>query len=148
MIFLLFLWSEALKTSVYILNRVSSKVVSKTPFELWKGWKHSLRHFHILGCPVEVRVYNPQLKKLDPRTVNGYFIGYAENSKGYRFYCPSHTPRIVEARNAKFIEALDISGSNVPRKIQWEETWNLDTTSMNQNKWNLQVKFYIMWIRL
>jgi transposase InsO family protein len=32
----LFLWSEALKTSVYILNRVSSKVIPKTPFELWK----------------------------------------------------------------------------------------------------------------
>ena len=86
----LFLWSEALKTSIYILNRFPSKVVPKTPFELWKGWKPSLRHFHIWGCPVEVRVYNPQLKKFDPRTVSGYFIGYAENSKGYRFYCPSH----------------------------------------------------------
>jgi hypothetical protein len=113
--------SEALKTSVYILNRVPSKVVPKTPIELWKGWKPSLRHFHIWGCPVEVRVYNPQLKILYPRTVSGYFIGYAENSKGYRFYRPSYMPRIVEARNAKFIEALDISGSNVPRKIEWEE---------------------------
>jgi hypothetical protein len=44
--------------------------------------------------------------------------------------CPSHTPRIVEAKNAKFIEALDISGSNVPQKIEWEETQNSDTTSM------------------
>jgi hypothetical protein len=97
----------------------------------WKGWKPSLRHFHIWGCPVEVRVYNPQLKKLDPRTVSRYFIGYAENSKGYRFYCPSHTPKIVETRNAKFIEALDISGSNVPRKIEWEETRNSDTIFVN-----------------
>ncbi|RVX18758.1 Retrovirus-related Pol polyprotein from transposon TNT 1-94 [Vitis vinifera] len=30
-------------------------------------------------------------KKLDPRTISGYFIGYAEKSKGYRFYCPSHS---------------------------------------------------------
>jgi len=30
----LFLWSEALKTVVYVLNRVPSKVVPKTPFEL------------------------------------------------------------------------------------------------------------------
>ena len=28
------LWSEALKTTVYVLNQVSSKVVPKTPFEL------------------------------------------------------------------------------------------------------------------
>jgi len=32
----LFLWSEALKTAVYVLNRVPSKAVPKTPFELWK----------------------------------------------------------------------------------------------------------------
>ena len=30
-----FLWGEALKTTLYILNRVPSKFVSKTPFELW-----------------------------------------------------------------------------------------------------------------
>ena len=41
-----FLWTEALKTTVYILNQVPTKVVPKTPFELWKGWKPSLRHIH------------------------------------------------------------------------------------------------------
>ena len=39
-----FLWIEALKTTVYILNRVPTKVVPKTPFELLKCWKSSLRH--------------------------------------------------------------------------------------------------------
>jgi hypothetical protein len=29
-----FLWGEALKTTMYILNRVPSKSVPKTPFEL------------------------------------------------------------------------------------------------------------------
>jgi len=36
------LWTEALKTTVYILNRVPTKAVPKMPFELWKGWKPSL----------------------------------------------------------------------------------------------------------
>jgi transposase InsO family protein len=40
----LFLWSEALKNVVYVLNRIPSKVVPKTPFELWNGWKPSLNH--------------------------------------------------------------------------------------------------------
>ncbi|XP_074288427.1 uncharacterized protein LOC141613585 [Silene latifolia] len=66
-----FLWVDALKTTAYILNRVPSKAVSKTPFELFKGWKPSLRHIRIWGCPSEVRVYNPQEKKLDPRTISG-----------------------------------------------------------------------------
>ena len=76
------LWTEALKTTVYILNRVPTKVVPKTPFELWKCWKPSLRHIRVWECPSEVRVYNPQEKKLDPRTISAYFIGYAERSKG------------------------------------------------------------------
>ena len=42
-----FLWIEALKTTMYILNRVPTKVVPKTPFELFKGWKSSLKHMHV-----------------------------------------------------------------------------------------------------
>jgi hypothetical protein len=114
----LFLWSEALKTNVYVLNRISSKAVPKTPFELWKGWKPSLNHIHIWGCPAEVRIYNPNMKKLDPRTTSGHFIGYAVNSKGFRFYSPSHSTRIVESMNAKFLEDVEPSGSAYPQRIE------------------------------
>ena len=38
------LWAEALKTTVYILNHVPTKAVPKTPFELFKGWKPSLKY--------------------------------------------------------------------------------------------------------
>ena len=106
------LWTEALKTTVYILNQVPTKVVHKTPFELWQGWKPSLQHIRVWGCPSEVRVYNPQEKKLESRTISAYFIGYVERSKGYKFYCPSHSTRIVESRNAKFLENDLISGSD------------------------------------
>jgi len=54
-----FLWIEALKMTVYILNRVPTKAFLKTPFELFKGWKPSLRHIRIWGCPSEVRFHNP-----------------------------------------------------------------------------------------
>jgi len=110
-------WTEALKTTIYVLNRVPTKVVPKIPFEIWKGWKPILRHMRIWGRPFEVRIYNPQEKKLDPRTISGYFIGYAERSKGYSFYCPSHNTRIVESRNAKFLENDLISGSDQTRNI-------------------------------
>ena len=109
---------------MYILNRVSSKTVSKTPFELWYGWKPCLKHLHIRGCPIEVRIYNRHIKKLDPRTTCGYFIGYAMNSKEFRFYCPSHTPRIVEAKNARFLEDYRLSGSAFPKRIEFEQAQN------------------------
>jgi len=75
---------------------------------------------HVWGCPSEVRIYNPQEKKLNPRTIIGYFIGYAKMSKGYRFYCPYHSTRIVESRNAKFFENDLISRSDQLRDLGFE----------------------------
>ena len=70
-----------------------SKSVPKTPYELWSiGKMLNLRHFYVWGCKVEVRSYNLQSKKLDPKTINGYFIGYYVGLKGSRFYCSSHAP--------------------------------------------------------
>ena len=91
-----FLWGEALKTSTYILNQVPSKSAPKTPYKLWSQKKPSLRYFHVWGCKVEVRPYNPQSKKLDPKTINGYFISYCVGSRGSRFYYPSHFTRVIE----------------------------------------------------
>jgi hypothetical protein len=108
---------------VYVLNRVPSKAVPKTPFELWNGWKPSLNHLHIWGCSAEVRIYNPNLKKLYPRTTSRFFMGYAVNSKRFRFYCSSHSPRIVEFINAKFIE--DVKPSAHPHLVELEEAREL-----------------------
>lgn len=83
-------------------------------------------------CVVEVRIYNPQLKKLNPRRTSGYFIGYAVNSKGYRFYYSSHCTRIVTVKNVKFIENLSFSGSYIPKMIELEETW--DSIELHKSK--------------
>ena len=108
----LFLWTEALKAAVHILNRVPSKFVPKTPYELWTGRKPSLRYMKVWGCIAEAKLYNPFLRKLDPKTVSCFFIGYPEHSKGYRFYCPSHVTRIVETKRAAFLEDYKVSGSS------------------------------------
>jgi len=42
-----FLLIETLKTIVYIVNRVLTKVVLKTLFDLFKGWKPNLRHIRL-----------------------------------------------------------------------------------------------------
>ncbi|KAK1415826.1 hypothetical protein QVD17_31614 [Tagetes erecta] len=107
-----FLWTEALKTAVHILNRVPSKSVPKTPFELWTGRKPSLKYMKVWGCPAEAKLYNPQQKKLDMKTVSCFFIGYPKHSKGYIFYCPSHVTRIVETSHAEFLENSQVSGSS------------------------------------
>ena len=99
-----FLWGEALKTALYILNRVPTKAVSLTPFELWTGRKPSLNHLKVWGCLVEVKLYNPTLSKLDSRTTRCYFVSYPEHSKGYQFYNSNGGTRIVEPQTSKFLE--------------------------------------------
>ncbi|KAJ7972126.1 Retrovirus-related Pol polyprotein from transposon TNT 1-94 [Quillaja saponaria] len=99
-----YLWGEAIKIALYILNRVPSKAVPKTPFELWTGRKPSLNHFRVYGCPAEVRIYNPNERKTDLKSIRCYFIGYPDHSKGYRFYCPTQGAKVVESQTAKFLE--------------------------------------------
>jgi len=72
------LWMYALKIVMYFFNRVPSKVVLKTPFELWTNRKPSLRHLDVWGRHTKVRIYNPQEKKLDEKTINEYLISYPE----------------------------------------------------------------------
>ena len=74
-----------------------------------------------MGLSTEARIYNPHEKKLDSRMISGYFIGYPDKSKRYRFYCPNHSVRIVEIGNARFLENGEISRSNEPRKVDIEE---------------------------
>ena len=41
------LWMEALKTAIHILNRVPSKSVPKTPYELWTGKEPPLNYLRV-----------------------------------------------------------------------------------------------------
>jgi hypothetical protein len=77
------LWMEALKTFVHIINRVPNKSIPKTPYELWTGRKASINYLLMWGCPAEAKIFNPQLGKLDPKTISRHFIGYSDKSKGY-----------------------------------------------------------------
>jgi len=91
------LWSEALKTVVYLLNRKPSKIVTKTLHELWTP---SIRHLHVWSCPAEAQPYIPYKKKLDSRTISCLFVGYSERYRGFRLYCPS--TKNIKTDNAKF----------------------------------------------
>ena len=114
------LWGKAVKIIVYILNRVPSKAVAKSPYELWTSKKPSIRHLHVWGCPIEARPYKPNEKKLDSRIVSCDFVGYSERSRGFKFYDPS-TRSFFETVNAKFSEDVELSERESLRKVVFEE---------------------------
>jgi hypothetical protein len=111
------LWMEALKTVVHILNRVPSKSIPKTPYEMWTGKKPTLNYLYVWGCPAEAKLFNPSIEKLDPKTVSYHFIGYPDKSNGLHFYCPDRYIKIMEIRHTIFLEDEAIRGSTLPREI-------------------------------
>ncbi|RVW58064.1 hypothetical protein CK203_116563 [Vitis vinifera] len=75
-----------------------------------------------MGCKAEVRPYNPQSKKLDPKTISGFFVGYCIGSRGSKFYCSSHTTRIIESdRVVYFEDEVNVDPNFVPREIPFGE---------------------------
>ena len=69
---------------------------------------------------MELRLYNPQSKKFDPKTISGYFIGYCVGSRGSKFYCLLHTIRVIELDRAIYFED-DTGTSQGPREIVFKE---------------------------
>jgi hypothetical protein len=59
-------------------------------------------------------------------------MGYAVNSKGFRFYRHSHSPRIVESINAKFIE--DAEPSAHPHLVELEETREFTEAPLHEGR--------------
>ena len=74
----------ALKTTVYILNRVSSKSVEVTPYEIWTNKKPYLSHIKVWGCLAYVK--QTVLDKLEAKSDKRLFVGYPKETIGYQFY--------------------------------------------------------------
>ena len=102
-------WGYALETAIYLLNRVPTKSVPKTPYELWTGKKPSLKHVRVWGCPAHVKKLN--VDKLESRTDRCLFIGYPKMMFGYYFYNPKEQ-KVVVSRNATFLEEDYIFNEN------------------------------------
>jgi hypothetical protein len=77
----------------------------------------------VWGSPAEAKVFNPNIGKLDPKTVSCHFIGYPEKSKAFCFYYPDRHTKFVETRHAIFLEDEIMRGNVAARKIDLEEKW-------------------------
>ncbi|KAJ0828650.1 putative RNA-directed DNA polymerase [Helianthus annuus] len=98
------LWGEAVRHSVYILNRITTKAVKNaTPYELWKGHKPNLERLKVFGCVGYVRQAKKHFGKLDDRGEAMVYLGSEDETKGYRMYDPNRS-KIVTARTVECIE--------------------------------------------
>jgi hypothetical protein len=96
------LWGEAVRHSVYLLNRLPTKILGdSTPFEIWNGRKPSLGHVRMFGCVAHARINTPHPRKLDDRSKRLVYLGVEDGCKAHRLYNPE-TNKIVVSRDVVF----------------------------------------------
>lgn len=83
------LWAEAVRTANFLQNRVPSKAVRSTPYELWHGEKPKVDQFQIFGSKGYVFIPQEKRKKLDKKSRPMTFVGYDEEPKGFRMVVSS-----------------------------------------------------------
>eukprot|EP00253_Pinus_taeda_P003183 PITA_03183 len=80
-----FLWAKDANTVVYVQNQCPHQALgSKTPEEMFTDKKPDISHFRIFGSVVYFHVPKEKRNKLGASRKKGIFVGYGENTKGYR----------------------------------------------------------------
>ncbi|KAG8472923.1 hypothetical protein CXB51_035047 [Gossypium anomalum] len=111
-------WGHALETTIFTLNRVPSKSVQKTPYEMWTGKRPSMSFMKIWGY--EACVKHQTSTKVEPKSERCIFVGYPKETKGYYFFNPTKN-KVLVARTSVFLEREFVSRKGNGRKIELEE---------------------------
>nr|GEW86633.1 retrovirus-related Pol polyprotein from transposon TNT 1-94 [Tanacetum cinerariifolium]GEY05463.1 retrovirus-related Pol polyprotein from transposon TNT 1-94 [Tanacetum cinerariifolium] len=97
-------WCNVVDTSTYILNQILIRaILGKTPYEVLRGKKPTLDHFRVFGIKCFILNTKYYLTKFDPKSYEGIFLGYSQNSKAY-IILYKHTRKVEESLNVTFDE--------------------------------------------
>ena len=98
------LWAEAAATAVYLRNRSPTNALSAiTPEEAWSGHKPDLRHLRVFRCRAFAKTPDAHRKKWNAKSQEFIFVGYCEETKGYRLVHPV-TKKLTRSRDVVFFE--------------------------------------------
>ncbi|GJR82997.1 retrovirus-related pol polyprotein from transposon TNT 1-94 [Tanacetum coccineum] len=97
-------WCNAVDTSTYILNRILIRaILGKTPYELLRGRKPTLDYSRVFRSKCFILNTKDYLTKFDPKSYEGVFLGYSQNSKAC-IILNKHIRKIEESLNMTFDE--------------------------------------------
>ncbi|KAE8695859.1 U-box domain-containing protein 31 [Hibiscus syriacus] len=143
-----FLWTEAINTAAYLINRGPSVPLDGgIPEEAWRKKEINLSHLRVFGCISYVHINSAERSKLDAKSNKCVFVGYGGDEFGYRFWDYENRKIIrsrdvifnenvmykdmstaessnTEAETKEFAEFEEISGNDVqisPEAVQEEE---------------------------
>ncbi|CAM8896855.1 unnamed protein product [Rhodiola kirilowii] len=118
-------WVDAVSTACFLINRMSSTVLSgESPLcSLCPSSSLFPIAPKIFGCTCFVRDVRPHLTKLDPKSLKCIFLGYSRVQKGYRCYSPDLRRYVVSA-DVVFSERTPFS-SSAPRQGESDDDFLL-----------------------
>ena len=93
------MWGAAILHAARIRNLVVRRG-EKCPAELMRGLKPKLpiSKLSIFGCTVFMRKRDREVSKLEPKALEGKFVGYTEGKNGYLVYIPN-TRKVMAIRD-------------------------------------------------
>ena len=116
-----FLWSDAVLTATYLINRTPSRILGmKSPCELMFGETKFVVPPKLFGSTCFVRDHRPSVGKLDPRAVKCVFLGYYSSQQGYKCWCPSEKRRFV-SMDVTFRESEPFYGESTDLSLLFGE---------------------------
>jgi len=113
-------WAEAMNTACHVHNRVTLRDgTTTTMYELWKGRKPTVKYFHVFGSKCYILADRDYMRKMDPKSDEGIFLGYFTNSRAYRIY-NSRTQVVMESTN---VVINDLAQDKVPEVVTGVEAY-------------------------
>jgi hypothetical protein len=103
---------------VFTLNRVPTKSVERTPYEIWTEERARLSFLKVWGCEAYVKHFMSD--KLTPKSDKYFFVRYPREIKGYYFYNKAEDKMFV-SRNGVFMEKEFLSKGVSGSTVQLEE---------------------------
>ena len=95
-----------MNATAYIQNRVPhSFVKGKTPFKAYFGHKPNVSNLRVFGSTAWARILLDKRRDLQPQSIECMFIGYTNESKGFKLL-DIKTKQIIIERSVKFDEPL------------------------------------------
>ncbi|GAA0145519.1 hypothetical protein LIER_42864 [Lithospermum erythrorhizon] len=118
-------WTEVVVWTFHILNRCPTLAVKNmTPQEAWSGVKPAVDHFKVWGCLAHTHVPKINREKLDKRSSVCIFLGYSDNTKGFRLF-DMESKRIVISRDVVFKEEKQWDwGRDYKEQVDAELEWD------------------------
>ena len=120
------MWTYAVRVAAYTRNRCFCQRTGKTPYESLTGKKPKVSHMSVFGSTCFAFVQNK--KKLDPRSEQGIFVGYDNESPAYLVYF-KESDTVRKVRCVRFTNRFD-DISSVETSVSVDDSeWKSDRKS-------------------